>query len=244
MRGILASLFLFLFVCSTTASGATLKELIKVTEECRKNIDKNVKDYTAVLEKYERGNGKQRILIKVRHSPFSVYLKFLSPKKEFGKEVIYVEGKNSNKLLAHGVGVQRMFGTISLSPSSKMAMVGQRYPLTEIGIKNLLDKLIPAAKQELKVGGCTIRVQDTKVSNRKCTEYIIHNNKPKKHFKFAQVSILVDNEMGIPVRVYAVGWPEDNGVQYIEESYYYSNLKLNQGLSDRDFDIKNKEYEF
>ncbi len=80
----------------------------------------------------------QYMFVKVRHQPFSVYMYFLAPSAEKGQEVIYVDGANNGKMWAHGVGIQdTMFGTVSLEPDGVVAMQGQRYPLTELGILNL-----------------------------------------------------------------------------------------------------------
>ena len=51
--------------------------------------------------------------------------------------------------------------------------------------------------------------------------------------------------MNLPIRYAAYSWPvagDDEPV--LEEEYTYMNLKLNVGLSERDFDPDNDDYQF
>ncbi|MEM7783765.1 MAG: DUF1571 domain-containing protein, partial [Planctomycetota bacterium] len=70
----------------------------------------DVRDYTAVLAKRELVDGSlsapSYMAIKIRcpredqngKTPFSIYMKFLRPKNCAGREVIWVDGRNNNKL--------------------------------------------------------------------------------------------------------------------------------------------------
>ena len=81
------------------------------------NINKNIQDYTCMLVKRERIDGKlgdyQYMAVKIRNHPFSVYLGFLKPEEVAGREVIYVDGANKNELQAHeGKGLERSIGHV------------------------------------------------------------------------------------------------------------------------------------
>ena len=78
----------------------------------------SVIDYTAILIKRERtksGLGDYEYMAaKIRNrkmegdqikTPLSVYLKFLKPKNIEGREVLWIEGQNNNKLRAHEGGI-------------------------------------------------------------------------------------------------------------------------------------------
>ena len=74
-----------------------------------------VKDYSAVLFKTEMVQNKlvsHNMVTKIRHEPFSVYLKYEQPYA--GREVIYVDGQNKGKLLAHDTGLRSLAGTVTL----------------------------------------------------------------------------------------------------------------------------------
>lgn len=218
------------------------------------NIDK-IADYSATVVKRERLDGKlgdyQHMYVKVRHKPFSVYLYFLSPAKIKGQEVIYIDGKNDGKMWAHTVGLRdKIVGTVSLPPDGPIAMEGQRYPLTEIGILNLTKRLVQVAEQDIKYGECEVKFfknaklkQDSGV--RVCTCIQVKHPVPRRNFLFYEARIFVDDELNVPIRYESYDWPKEKGeAPELMEEYTYMNLKLNNGFTDSDFDIKNPKYAF
>ncbi len=210
-----------------------------------------IQDYTATLIKKERiGNTMgedQYIALKVRHKPFSVYLNFLAPSAVKGQECMYVEGTNNGKMWAHGTGMQeKMFGTVSLSPDGTVAMRGQRYPLTQIGILNLTRRLIEVASEDVKYGECEVKYfKGAKINDRVCTCTQVVHPIPRKNFLFNVARIFVDDNLNIPIRYEAYDWPKvAGGAPELIEAYTYLNMKLNVGLTDADFDIHNPAYRF
>ncbi len=218
-------------------------------KEGLKSVEK-IRDYSAVVIKRERVGGEvgeyQYMFVKVRHEPFSVYMYFLAPDKLKGREVIYVEGKNEGKMWAHGVGAQKIFGTLSLAPDGRIAMDGQRYPLTELGILNLVRRLIEVAEKDCKYGECDVQYfKGAEINKRKCTCIQVVHPVPRRNFMFHMARIFVDDEYNMPIRYEAHDWPEEEGgpPRLIEE-YTYANLKLNVGFTDADFDVENPNYGF
>ena len=95
------------------------------------HIEANIRDYTCTLVKRERVHGElldyEFMTCKIRHEcvndgqaiPFGVYLSFLKPDTVKGREVIYVAGQNSGKLIAHEGGFKgRFIPTVTLLPTS------------------------------------------------------------------------------------------------------------------------------
>jgi hypothetical protein len=214
------------------------------------NIEK-IEDYSATLAKRERIDGKlndyEHMFIKVRHNPFSVYMYFLAPAKLKGQEVMYIEGQNNGNMWAHATGIRdKMFGTVSIKPDGPIAMNGQRYPLTELGILNLTRRLVEVAEQDVKYGECEVKFyKNAKINNRVCTCIQVVHPVPRRNFLFHLARIFVDDELNIPIRYESYDWPKEPGVapELIEE-YTYLNIKLNNGFTDADFDIKNPNYHF
>ena len=211
------------------------------------NIEK-LQDYSATLVKRERINGKvaeyEYLFAKVRHNPFSVYLCFLGPPALKGREVIYVEGQNNGKMWGHGTGVQAALGWIKLAPDGIIAMRGQRYPLTEIGILNLVRRLIEIGEQDIKYGECEVQFfKGAKINNRTCTCIQVVHPVPRRNFLFHVARIFVDDEHNVPVRYEAYDWPKEaGGKPGLLEEYTYLDLKFNNGFTDADFDIRNPNY--
>ncbi len=104
--------------------------------------------YTCSFHKREwaKGLGRsysltdERISLKVRHEPFSAYLHFDHTAKR-GTEAIYVEGKNNGYVIAHSTKFPgSLLGTIEVPPTDSKVMADNRYPITNIGLKNLMLK--------------------------------------------------------------------------------------------------------
>ncbi len=155
----------------------------------------------------------------------------------------YVENANNGKMVAHeGKGFKKAFGNVWLKPDGILAMQGQRYPLTDIGIETLVDKLIEKGTRDIKSdpeGVLTdVRfIEGAKINGRSCLVIEVTHPVQKSYFDFHIARIFIDDQMQVPVRYAAYSWPATRGGKpVLEEAYTYLNLKLNVGLSDNDFD--------
>jgi hypothetical protein len=222
-------------------------------------MQSQVQDYTAVLVKRERIEDElgenEFMFVKVRNRkvvdnqvvvPFSVYLQFLQPASVKGREVIYVENANDGKLIAHEGGYKRMLGTHFLDPNGFLAMKGQRYPLTDIGLENLVVKLIERGEKDRRHGHCLVDLYPGgKVGGRSCTILRVVHPEQQPHFDFHIAEIFLDDEWKIPVRYAAYGWAKnDKQENEVIEEYTYQKIKINVGLTDKDFDMANADYNF
>ena len=214
-----------------------------------KNAQK-VQDYSATMVKRERLNGKvggyEYMFLKVRHKPFSVYMYVLDPPALKGREVLYVKGRNNGKLWAHGTGWQKTFGTVSLSPTGRIAMQGQLYPISEIGFLNLVSRLVEIGEKDSKYGECEVKFyKGAKVQDRTCTCIEVIHPVPRRNFLFHIARIFVDDELNLVIRYASYDWPKTPGAApELLEEYSYLNLKLNNGFNDADFDTRNPNYHF
>ncbi len=214
------------------------------------NVEK-IQDYSATIAKRERIAGKvgdfQYMFVKLRHHPFSVYMYFLGPADLKGREVLFIEGQNNGNMWAHGTGLEKtMFGTVSLKPDGPIAMRNQRYPLTELGILNMTRRLVEVGEQDVKYGECEVKFyKGAKINNRVCTCIEVLHPVPRRNFLFNVARIFVDDELNLPIRYESYDWPKQQGAKpELLEEYTYLNLKLNNGFTDADFDVKNPNYKF
>ncbi len=214
-----------------------------------RDIEK-IQDYSAIVVKQERIDNKlnepEYILTKVRHRPFSVYLRFLKPEDLKGQQSIYLGGTvgQKGKMWGHGSGMKKMFGWVPLDPTGPLAMKGNRYPITEIGLLNLVNRLVEVGEKDIKYGECEVKFyQGAKINDRSCTCIQVVHPKPRSNFLFHLARIFVDDEINLPIRYEAYDWPaKPGGPPELTEEYTYLNLKLNNGFTDADFDIQNPEY--
>jgi hypothetical protein len=228
-----------------------LMPALRVAKEGLAEIDSKIKDYQAVLYKQERINGElheqEVAFIKVRHQPFSVYMFFLAPSK--GRECVYVAGPNGEKgnLIAKDAGWRRRLGAITLDPEGRLAMNGQKYPIMKLGIRNLTSELIDVASADVNFGECEVRTLETELGTkngpkRPVTLIEVIHPTPRSNVRFHKAQVFIDNELRVPIRYAAYMWPDQAGEQPpLEEAYTYTNLKVNNGFTDADFDPNNPE---
>jgi hypothetical protein len=206
-----------------------------------------LQDYTAVLAKREQIDGElgdyEYLSVKIRHRPFSVYIRFLDPPALKGQEAVYVQGRNDGAIWAHRGPV---LGTLRLDPRGALAMRGHRYPITEIGMANLIRRLVEVARHDVQYGECEVKfLAGAKINDRPCTLLQVVHPVPRREFRFYLARIFVDEELKLPVRYESYDWPlQPGGQPRLIEEYTYLNLKVNTGLTDWDFDIANPQYRF
>ncbi len=217
-------------------------------EECQLTY-RNIRDYTCTLSMRERIKGQLTplhvLMMKVRTQPRSIYLKFRQPSP--GREAIYIVGRNKGKVLTHDVGLNKLLaGTLRLDPTGDFAMEDCLHPISEAGIGPLLDTLQTRWSSELDPSESVVAFRDDQtVGIRRCTMIEATHPHPKPGFMFYRVRLFIDDELGLPIHFDAYDWPSSpQAPAEIVEEYTYSDLRLNVGLSDLDFDASNGNYAF
>lgn len=235
-----------------------LEPLLEIAGKAQQKIKGEYFDYTATLTNQIRFKTKLRephvLHIKVRHArvdkegrsiPFSVYTKFIDPPANAGREVIWMDGWNDGNLMVHLTGWQNLM-RISLDPTGSMAMDGNLYPITMIGMENLLKQIQEKGSRDLKHAPGTVTFKrGLKINDRIVT--LVESVHPQRepHFDYHIAKIYLDEELGLPVGYEGYLWPEKEGdPPVLLEKYFYTDIQLNVGLTDKDFDPDNPEYNF
>jgi len=222
-----------------------------------------IRDYSATLVKREQVGGEllehQFIFLKVRNErknpdgsasvPLSVYMRFEGPDPVKGREVLWVKGRNNNKLIAHeGSGFVGLI-SVWLDPKSAVAMRGQRYPISSVGMENLLHQYVDRLQQDKRNG--TPKDFEVKVSRgasvdgRPCTLIKVTHPTRRAYLQKYKSRLFIDEETHLPIRYVTLGWPTSKGAKpAIIEEYTYTKVKLNPGFTDADFNHKNRNYRF
>lgn len=244
-------------IAPATTQPHPLDPALQFAEEKLLQLRENIKDYQAIMIKQERVNGEllpaEYMSIKVRNrrdtenekTPFSIYMKFLKPNKISGREVIYVEGARDGNLVAHEGGMFNIL-RVNLNPTGTMAMKGNRYPITDAGIENLVEKLIERGQRDRACGDCDVEFfENAKVVGRSCTMIQVKHDENKAPYDFHIGRIYIDDEFQVPIRYEAYTWPQPGEEELpLLESYTYAKLKINVGLTDEDFNPDNEKYSF
>ncbi len=220
---------------------------LRMAKQSLQTIDTRIRDYNAIMIKQERVDGelmpKESAFVKVRHQPFSVYMYFLGENR--GRECIYnsTSGDSPGKLIARDCGFKKRLGEFTLDPKGRLAMAGQKYPITKLGLRELTNDLITVASKDVQFQECEVRHGQGTMEGRPITWLeVIHPTK-RSNFRFYKAQVFIDNELQVPVRYNAYTWPTvPGGKPELEESYTYLKLKINNGYTDADFDKNNPEY--
>jgi hypothetical protein len=213
-------------------------------------------DYTAQFVKQELVRGElldeQEMEMKVRHQPFSIYLKWVTG--EAGREVLYVDGVNNGRMIAHGGKWKARLPAVNLELSSNLALAESRHPITSAGLLHLAKTMLDVHKSDLETkrfARCE-KLPDQVFDGRPCHTYLIEYIDPKVSEQYRKSISLIDKEWSIPVYTRNFGWlnndapadPEEHDAATLVEFYSYSNVKFRSNLVALDFDHANEEYRF
>jgi hypothetical protein len=214
----------------------------------------HVRDYTCLLVKRERIEGDLRdaqyIQTKVRTElmqgdqvvqPYSVFLSFSAPAQIAGRKVVYVQGRNDNKMLVRNGGKRFNYVTVKLDPTSEAALRETLVPITGIGFANVTESLVTLIQQDMRRDPLAANTKvkffrNAKVNGRVCTRISVLHPQPDPSLEFSEADVYVDDELRVPIRIEAYLWPKTaNEAKPLLFEYTYTQLQLNVGLSDADF---------
>ncbi len=207
-----------------------------------------IEDYTATFIKQERINGTlglPEVVFMKFQKPFKVYMKWVEGKKE-GQEVLYVEGNNGGKMLAHpGFGgfIGGMLGlilpTFAVSPDGPTAMKDNLHPITDAGIGNMIEKVIQNNDIARANNDLSLVLQgEEPVDGRPCT--VVERILPEGgSYPAHRARLYIDKGYNLPVKLVLQDWSDE-----LIASYEYTDLVLNPGLEPINFQRQNKDYRF
>ena len=243
---------------------SSMDEVLQIARDALVHLYRNVDDYTATLVQQETTAGRlsepHEISLKVhcRHrgpnrddsEPFRVYLRFERPASVAGREVIYAEDKYDGKLVVHEAGLLGLL-TVYLDPTVMVAMRGQRYPIYEIGLTNLVKKLIERGEEDRTNPDVTVTItRDWELDGQRCDLIVVRRGQPTgQPDDFSRAEICFDRERHLPLRYAAYGWPAgslqtaDPADAPLMDTYPYLNVKTHVGLTESDVDHKNPDYQ-
>jgi outer membrane lipoprotein-sorting protein len=187
-----------------------------------------VDDYRCVFSKTEflEGRMKQEKMEMLFRKPHDVKFAWITPKK--GQKAVFLQGRNDNKLRARKGGLLSLIA-VNLDPLGDRAMEDNRHPITQAGLGYLIQKTledIAKGQFELKYLG------DQPVEGRPCWHLEFASKGPQGFHYALRTEFWIDQELKLPIQ--SKHFDYDN--RWIE-TYTYSQLKLNVGLRDSDFDI-------
>jgi len=221
----------------------------------QKGIDRleRVPSYTAIFEREERIDGEmmapQEMELKLRHAPFSVYMKWLSGDK--GRELLYTANENDGRMLVKLGGWKgNLLPTLKLDPHSERAKSESRHPVTQAGLVNMAREIIHHRQRDLETGvlpQCTV-TEGLLFEGRRVIKLEIEYDTPSESSLYRKAITLIDEELSLPVYVENYTWPNKNTKNLDQETlierYAYKQIRIEDQLADAIWDHSNPGYRF
>jgi hypothetical protein len=227
--------------------------------EVGRNRIQNFPDYSATFFKQERIDGEelqelQTCQLKLRHKPFSVYMKWVEG-GDVGRQVLFVEGLHDDKMLVKLGGRKALLPTLKLDPSGSMALKESRHPVVEMGLLQLSELILKYRKRDLalKEGVRWQMLADQRIMDRDCHCWVVEYDNKSIEPVYRKSITYIDKELSIPISVRNFAWPEadmpQDDPQALDEAtlieyYGYKDLQFETRLTDGDFDKGNADYKF
>jgi hypothetical protein len=205
--------------------------------------DDRITDYSCQFVKMENIAGALRksetMVMKFRAQPFSVYVKWIEEVTK-GQEVIYIDGINDGKACVHPSGLLGiLFRKVSIDPLSKIALKHSRRPLTMAGMGNMLRLTVPQCEAAKANGDLSLTYEGIRQEDGRPT-YLFKRVLPNRNKYPCEVLLIyIDCEYLLCVRTDAWDW---GGA--LLSHYSYTDLTINPGLEDIDFDPDNRDYNY
>lgn len=223
----------------------TILLALELLESGRRRLQK-IDNYRATFFKHERIDGvlqpEQEMELRLRNKPLSIALHW----PETGRKVVYVEGRNNNKMLVRSTGFQAFFGTLKLSPTGSLAMRECRHPIYEIGMLHLAGQIREHREYDLGIlDKVTCRVErNAELDGRPCYRFRVEYSDRQSSRGYRKSIFLIDKEWSIPVSVRNYAWPSSNAATAedvdagtLVEYYVYRDVEFG-GCDERtDFEL-------
>jgi hypothetical protein len=206
------------------------------------NRFRGVRDYTCYMVAQERIRGELQpehlTEMKMRVQPFSVYFRWLAPRKYVGQQVCYVHGRNGNKMRVHSKGLLGAIGFVNVDPNDPRVKENSRHTITEAGLGNMIRRLAVAWENERRLNETQVRIAEYEYNKRRCTRVeAVHPSSANGQFQNYRTVVYFDKELHLPIRIEMYDWPRRGGNPGgdLNESYSYLNPRFNVGLTDAHF---------
>lgn len=234
------NIILFIFLIAFTVNSQIY---VNELDSAIRNVEATfaeVNDYTCTLSKKEYIDGDyicwENMIYKFR-KPDNYYMKWTEGSDE-GQEVLYAGKKYNNKMKVHLGGFWNLIN-FNIDPKGSLAMKESRHPITESDLGftiQLMKWNLQKAKTEKDAK--IEFLKELTMNNRSAKLYRAEFPENKGFFSHV-IYIYLDNLLNLPVKIEMYDWSDR-----LIESYTFSDLKINVGLNDMDFDAENKSYSF
>jgi hypothetical protein len=204
-------------------------EPLRLIAEARRAWE-GVADYTCVLIRRERVGGRlqpeEAVQMEARREPFSVHLRWATPRALAKQEACYVAGRNDGRMRVRPAGLLGGLGFLSLDPNDPRAREHSNHTITEAGVGHLIDHF----GEEWEAGRdrpARVSAADGEFDGRPCRRVEV----AWADEAGGRSVVYFDEERRLPVRA---EWYGRGGEPHEVDGY--TQMRVNVGLGDADFD--------
>lgn len=231
---------------------AALQQTVDILQKGVARLE-HVSKYSFVFNRQERIDGElrdeQQIAVKLRHAPFSVYMKWMTGDK--GRELLYTDNENEGRMLVKLGGLKgRFVPTLKLDPHGDRAKAESQHPVTQAGLKTMANELLKNRIQDMELANvpkCVIEEGHT-FNDRPCLKVYLEYDSQESSPLFRKTITLIDKELSLPVYSRTYTWPNENMVDIEQESlfscYQFSDIQFETELADATWNTENPDYRF
>jgi hypothetical protein len=200
------------------------------------------RDYSGTYTRQERVNGtlsaEQVGEMKMRVSPFGVYVRFARPDAINGMEVAYSAAKKDGKVRYRLAGAAGRKGFLKLDMDDSKFLADHRHPVTSWGMGPIIELIATATAREKALNNpVETFTADFQFANRNVTKYEIYTRRPHAARYAAKMVVYIDKETKLPVRFEAYDDPKAGATAgELLEAYSFTDLKFNTGIGENTFD--------
>jgi hypothetical protein len=206
-------------------------------QKCLEHYDPmHIQSYQLVFQKQERVNGTleptEVIEVFFRAHPFSVFMRWLQGARA-ANEVLYVQGENGGKLLAHPTGIAGLFVRyVARDVEGPDAQAEGRYSIKDVGLKATLQRTLRDWKAAKQHGARQEYLGVRKVpeaGNQRC--YMLRQTSPVPDAEgVSETTVYIDTE-----NWFQVGTVLRDAAGQLLGDYYYRDIQLNPHFSPDQF---------
>jgi len=182
---------------------------------------------------------KQRMDVKFRPRPFSLYMRWVDPAK-VGAEFLYVAGEYDDKaFVRQGGAFGWLLPTMRLGLADPLIVKHSRHAVTDFGLAAVAGTVLESARRAREAGALRARALpagDVHGEPARGFELLLPD---RPDFYARRVTVWFDSETGLLKRVVA-----HNAAGDLLEDYAFTQVRVNVGLTDADFDPHNPAYRF
>ena len=211
-----------------------------------------VERYTARFVRQEHVDGtlrpREEVIVKFQR-PGRLYMRWVAGPAS-GRQLLLVEGRDDGRALVHEPGVLSGRFTFLMEPDHRRALRESRYPITEVGLGPLIDRIVQNVRRAQRPGARARGDHGhTDDGRARRVEMLVDRHEVRGPssspriepgaFDAHRAELTIDLATGLIVGVTIFDWNDR-----MVGDYAYRHLRLDAPLTATDFDPENPAYAF